>query len=153
MKDPQTYWLLYGWNHFCGTGRDRTPTPSFWWHGLCTQVYLTITTGREQILGESQETPGRRGLLDLCKGIPRENYWHGGGNSIPPRAQYMGFSYPCGHTGKAMPYGLEVTRALGRDAPLHAPCGARGGNTPLPYKTWSIPRGRGGVPGLAVSGI
>ena len=74
---------------------------------------------------------------------------HGGGCSHPPGKTNPGTTYPSGHTSDPATYELEGSRALGREAPLRAHCGARSGGSPVPYKTCFGP-GVGGL-GMAVS--
>ena len=102
---------------------------------------LPYTTGRPQRLGEHKEIPSSRGQLDLFRESLGADYWHGGGNIHPSRAQALGTHDPGGHTGDIALYGPEGTRTHDGKAPLRAPRGARGGGTPLPRPTCSIPGG------------
>ena len=49
----------------------------------------------------------RGGLVDLRKGRPGVDYWHGGGNSSPPGAQASVTPVPCGHTGDSTLYDMK----------------------------------------------
>ena len=79
--------------------------------------------------------------MDLRQVSPGVDDWHGGRNSRPTRAQASETPDPDGHAGNATPYGPEGSRALGGEAPTHAPCGARVSGTPLPHPTLSCPGG------------
>ena len=74
---------------------------------------------------------------------------HGGGYSHPPRGKTPGTTCPSEHTGNPAPDGTEVSRALGREDMIHAPCGARISGSPVPHPTGSDPGGSG--PGMAVA--
>ena len=62
---------------------------------------------------------------------------HRGGYGHPPGAKTPGITYPSVHTSNPALDGTEGSRALVREAPLHALHCARGGGSPVPYPTCS----------------
>ena len=60
-------------------------------------------------------------------------YLHGGRHGCPSRAKTPGAPPTSCYPSHSTPDGSEVTEALGGETPLHAPCGAQSGSTPLPH--------------------
>ena len=76
----------------------------------------------------------------------------GGGNGRPPREKTMRTPHPFEHSMNSTPHWPEGAIALDREAPLHAPCGIRGGGVHVSHPTHTIPGG-GGWTGPGLSGI
>ena len=112
---------------------DRPTTRGLQRHGPGTEMAFSVLAWQNQGFYQRQEADSRRGRLDMQKRGVGVADQHGGRNSCPSRAKTPGSPPTTRHPNHAASDRPEGTGALGGEALLHAPHGARSSSTPLPH--------------------
>ena len=80
-----------------------------------------------------EESPGGGGRLDLCEGSPGVDNQHISRHDSPSRAETSRANPADRHPGHTTPHRARGSGAIGGQAPIHAPRGARSGSPSVPY--------------------